>query len=136
MEMGWIASLLFFMPMCKLLKNSRQRKIFRDGQVVWAHIIQVNNVLWSPSTIAGPENPEDDDAPGELVFAVAPSGRVTPDYLQGVAARLAALRGTEPADKNLKKIGDYLEAETVRAFGWKGSISPTAICVTRIFRSS
>ena len=111
-EGGCLYSLLFWIPMCKLLKGSRQREIFRDGVVVWGHIIQANMVLFSPSQDQG------DDAPGELVFAVDPSSRVTPEYLEGVAERLGSLRGSQNGNPELDQIGAYLEAETVRAFGW------------------
>ena len=110
---GCLYSLLFWIPMCKLLKPSRQRDIFRNGVVVWGHIIQANMVLFSPS------NDDGDDAPGELVFAVDPSSRVTPEYLEGVAENLGSLRGSQNGSAELDRIGAYLEAETVRAFGWQ-----------------
>lgn len=56
-EGSWIASFLFFIPMCKLLKRSRQKNIFGQGNVVWAHTIQANSVLFGPSEVAGPDNP-------------------------------------------------------------------------------
>lgn len=118
MTAGWMYALMFFIPICKLLKNSRQRSIFRLGQVVWGHIIQANGALWSPSETAGPGNEEADDAPGELVFSLDVAGRVTPDYLEPIAENLAALRTQGPVDAELKPIADYLEAETVRVFGW------------------
>lgn len=130
LDNGWIYGLLFFIPMCKLLKNSRQRSIFRRGQVVWGHVIQANSVLWSPSQIAGPGREEADDAPGELVFSLDVSGRVNPEYLAAVAENLAGLRGQPTADPELKPIADYLEAETVRAFGWSvpKRLSPQVPC--------
>ncbi len=128
---GWIYGILaLFFPMCKLLKTSRQRSIFRDGQVVWGHVIQANNVLWEPSETAGPGNEEADDAPGELVFSLDVTGRVTPPELETIAEELASLRGEDFDDPELQKFADYLEAETVRAFGWNvpKHISPKAPC--------
>lgn len=123
-ESGWVYGLLFWVPLCKLMKNSRQRNIFGNGVVVWAHVIQANNVLWSPS------NNPDDDAPGELVFANDPQGQVTPESLGPVAVQLGQLRGADHGDKALNRIGNYLEAENVRAFGWEvpRSVSRSATC--------
>lgn len=128
---GWVYGILaLFFPMCKLLKTSRQRSIFRDGQVVWGHVIQANDVLWGPSQSAGPGNEESDDAPGELVFSLDVEGRVTPPQLETIAEELGSLRGDDFDDPELQKIADYLEAETVRAFGWSvpKRISPKVPC--------
>ncbi|WP_146404029.1 hypothetical protein [Planctomycetes bacterium CA13] len=116
--MGWICGWLFFIPLCKLLKNSRQREIFRKGKVVWAHIIQVNDTLFTQSLSGGAGDQDDDDAPGELVFSLDTSGRCTPETLMPIADKIGMLRGQNLSDPELKRIGDYLEAETVRAFGW------------------
>lgn len=115
MEMSWVYGFLFFVPLCKLLKSSRQKSIFRQGNVVWAHVIQANNVLWEPPD----PTPEDNgDAPGELVFSLDTTGRVTPPYLESLAEKLGETRGQSFADPEIMKIGNYLDAETVRAFGW------------------
>ncbi|TWU07523.1 hypothetical protein [Stieleria varia] len=115
MEMSWVYGWLFFVPLCKLLKSSRQRSIFRQGSVVWAHIIQANGELWGPAT---PTREDNGDAPGEMVFSLDTTGKITPAYLASVAEKIAATRGQPSNDAELKRIGDYLEAETVRAFGW------------------
>ena len=80
---SWIYGLLFFLPMCKLLKNSRQRSIFRHGQVVWGHIIQANGALWS-SSLKSDWRDGGDDAAGELVFSPAVAGCITPCFTDGV----------------------------------------------------
>lgn len=127
MDYSWAYWLLFFVPICKLLKSSRQRSVFRHGKVVWAHVIQANNVLWDPPD---PTHEDNGDAPGELVFSLDVGGRVTPVYLEPLAERLAQTRGQPLGDAELRRIGDYLDAETVRVFGWNvpKQLSPQVPC--------
>lgn len=119
-----IFNFLFFVPICKLLKNSRQRDLFRNGKVVWGHVIQANDCLWMPDTSPA----KNDDAPGELVFAC--DSEVNPPYLERIATKLASLRGDQHEDPDLARIGNYLEAETKRVFGWSvpKSVSPDVPC--------
>ncbi|MEO1614920.1 MAG: hypothetical protein AAFV88_03665 [Planctomycetota bacterium] len=127
MKLAWVYGLLFFSPICKLLKSSRQKSIFGRGKVVWAHVIQANTMLWEPHE----PTPEDDgDAPGELVFSLDTTGRVTPESLKPIAEELAGTRGQTMGDPDLQRIADYLEAETVRVFGWDvpKPISPNTAC--------
>jgi hypothetical protein len=113
--------------MCKLLKTSRQRAIFRNGLIVWGHIIQANGALFFPGD---PDDESDDSAPGELVFSTDTTGQVNPEYLARVAQQLKALKHTTPADPQLRAIADYLTEETVRVFGWDApqQFSPHVPC--------
>ncbi|MDR2625693.1 MAG: hypothetical protein LBC37_05110 [Zoogloeaceae bacterium] len=83
--------------------------LLREGRVVWGALIQANNNLFASGT---------DDLPAEVVYSI--DGSVPPDVLAPVAQALFALRKQLPpqADDALKKCADYLNAETVRAFGW------------------
>lgn len=129
---GWIDSLFsllfFFEPLCRRLNDSRQRLIFQRGQVVWGHIIQANGELWGP--IEPGADADWHNRPGELVFSNDDSGRVTPEFLEPIAERIGGLRGDDHDDPELDKIGNYLEAQTVRAFGWDvpKQLSPRVPC--------
>lgn len=39
----------------------RQRNIWREGKIVWGHIIVANRALWQPG---------EDDLPGEVVYSL------------------------------------------------------------------
>ena len=130
MPEAWIFSLMFFVPLCKLIKKSRQKRIFEKGQVVWGHIIQANNTLWVPATREAMQSKGTDFYPGELVFSPDPKKQVTPEFLGEVAERLVGLREKPSNAPELKQISDYLRAETVRAYGWAvpPRLSPKVDC--------
>lgn len=86
---------------------SAQRKVFRDGVIVWGHLIQANGGLFVP----GQQN-----LPGEMVYCLQSHG-LDPQELGNVATELATLKGTQPTSHALREIADYLTDEMIRVFG-------------------
>ena len=99
-----------------------QKRILRDGLVVWGHLIQANMLLFKPGPM---------DHPGEVVYCPERLRRVDPDELATVAHRLGSLKGTSPRDENLRSIADYLTNERIRVFGLEvpRSVSPRLRCM-------
>lgn len=97
--------------LCKPL--AAQRAVFREGVIVWGHLIQANSGLFQPGH---------QDLPGELVYCLE-SRDISPEELGQVAANLAALKGTQPTSSDLRHIADYLTDEMIRVFGLP--VSPT-----------
>ena len=84
------------------------KSVFRDGEVVWGHIIQANSQLFQPG---------DEDAPGELVYSLQDKNMVRTDQLAQLATRLFSLKGTTPTNPDLATIADYLTDQFIRVFG-------------------
>lgn len=84
-----------------------QRNVFRNGTIVWGHVIQAN---------AGLYQPDRRNMPGEVVYSLSNSD-LTPVELASVAAQLYSLKGTRPATPGLRRIADYLSDEFERVFG-------------------
>jgi hypothetical protein len=103
--------------------------LLRDGVVVWGHLVQANQQLFSP----GPN-----DCPGEVVLCPDPKIVVDPAALQEVSRRIGRLKGTTPADAALAKIAHHLTNERTRVFGLPvpKSVSPTfpAVLCTIFFQ--
>lgn len=57
--------------------------VFRNGVVVWGHIIQANELLFEPGS---------DNCPGEIVYSIEDSENVTHEYLAKVAEELYNLK--------------------------------------------
>jgi len=114
--------------MATLFRNTNP--LFRDGVVVWGHVIQANQLMFQP----GSEN-----CPGEVVYSLAESHQVDPDTLAQVARDLFSLKGTHPNHPELNPIANYLTDEMIRVFGLPVPkvISPTLPCqisTTMFFR--
>ena len=90
-------------PLMQFYKN--QDLIREQGQVVWGHIVQANQLLFQPGS---------DDCPAAVVYSSDPwfDGHV--DVLEEIATQLFELKGTRPADPQLAQIARYLTAETER----------------------
>ncbi len=95
--------------------------LFREGTVVWGHVIQANQLLFEKGT---------HNHPGEVVYSLADSNRVNPEYLQHVAHQLYLLKGTQPDEPELAPIADYLTNQRIRVFGLTvpSIISPSLRC--------
>lgn len=95
--------------------------LFREGTVVWGHIIQANANLFQRG---------DKDHPGEVVFSLSDSREASPENLRQVAWSVGSLRGTTHADRSLTAIGKYLENERIRVFGVPvpRAVSPDVDC--------
>ncbi|MCO4780823.1 MAG: DUF695 domain-containing protein [Candidatus Cloacimonetes bacterium] len=84
------------------------KDVFINGIIVWAKVIQANQLVWEPG---------DDDVPGEIVYSFDEAINKNPKYLIPVAKKLFALKETKPEDRKLREIADYLTNERTRVFG-------------------
>jgi hypothetical protein len=108
----------------------RKRELYVEGEVVWGVVIQANRLLNS----AGGKN-----HPGELVYPLSTGSAVRPNDLGEIAARLAGLKYSAPANPELGFIAHYLTDQRIRvlALPVPRSISPyveCAISTTMFFR--
>ena len=97
-------------------------RAFTRGTIVWGHVVQANNILFSNET--------DFDAPGEVVYSLTDTSPAIPLFLEKIARQLFSLKGTAPRDPQLQPIAAYLTDEMIRVFGLSvpKSISPKAEC--------
>jgi hypothetical protein len=95
----WIDSLMWI--------YGKQGTVRRHGQVVWGHIVQANEALFSRGFL---------DLPADVVYSFDPYFDTAVDELAGIASGLFGLKGTRPADKALRPIARHLTAETTRAW--------------------
>ncbi len=133
----WVTKLRFGDALAKLVQNSTLRDLFKTGIVVWGHVIQANEELFSP---APPCDSYIYDRAGEVVFDVHCGTLQTPLDLQCVAGELASLKYSDDLNPELQPWADYLIAETVRVVGWqvptKLTASTTCFVSTTLFRRS
>ncbi len=119
----WLTKLRFGDALAKLVQNNTLRRLFKTGMVVWGHVIQANEELYSPA-------PSSDgytyDRAGEVVFQVHGDSLQTPLELQRVAIALASLKYADALGSELQCWADYLTAETVRVVGWQVPVRLTA----------
>jgi len=133
----WVTKLRLGDVLAKLVQNNTLRRLFRDGDIVWGHVIQANLELFEPA-------PSIDsytyDRPGEIVFSLDDPAVATPSLLEQVASYLAALKYVGGLDIELQPWAEYLNAETIRVVGKQvpAKISPAAKCFvsTTLFRRS
>jgi hypothetical protein len=93
----------------------------REGIVVWGHIIQANNLLFSPGPF---------DCPGEVVYSLDGTNPVDPDELGSIASALFSLKHTKPSDPDLASVANYLTNQMIRVLGKPvpRAISPGLAC--------
>ena len=133
----WITKLRFGDALAKLVQNTTLRRLFRTGRIVWGHVIQANDELFTPA-------PSMDsytyDRAGEIVFSLEDRVIVTPGHLEHVASELSGLKDVDDLDGELQSWADYLNAETTRVAGWQvpTRLSPCTLCFvsTTLFRRS
>jgi hypothetical protein len=84
-----------------------QRKLFTTGRVVWANIVQANQLLFAP----GP-----DDSPAEAVYSFDPGleSDAAIHILKDLGHRLFALKGTTPPGPRLAEFARAITDERER----------------------
>lgn len=102
-----------------LIRNARN--LYRDGVIVWGHVVQANELMFEDGN---------DNCPGEVVYSLDDSDRVPPMLLGEVASRIFQLKNTQPSDARLRHIADHLTNELTRVFGLSvpSSLSPFFRC--------
>jgi iron-sulfur cluster assembly accessory protein len=86
---------------------AHQDQILRDGVVRWAAVVHANSTLFRPLPVA---------SGAQVVYAREPG--VPLSALREVARRAYALKGTQPADPQLRRLADMLTDEMERALDW------------------
>jgi hypothetical protein len=96
-------------------------KLRRNGKVVWGHLIQANNLLYSPGG---------GDCPAEVVYSLDDSNPIDVEELGRVAGSLGSLKHARPEDPDLASVADYLTSEWTRVYGRPvpRAISPRHSC--------
>ncbi len=79
----WLTRLRFGDALARLIQNKTLRALFREGVVVWGHVIQANLELFNPAPWSDSYTY---DRPGEIVFSFDQGAHV-PQQLSHVAAR-------------------------------------------------
>ena len=93
-------------PLYALYK--RQKKVRREGVVVWAVFVQSNQMNFRP----GPT-----DFGGSMIYSLDPYYDENFGELQSMAADLFALKGTDQADADAATFARMLTLETSRSMG-------------------
>lgn len=102
-------------------------RLWREGIVVWGHLIQANYVLFAPGEL---------DCPGELVIALDRDPHIDPIMLQSIARLIGDLKHRKPVDPQLAPISHYLADERTRVFGAevpKSIRGPFRCCISTTF---
>lgn len=90
--------------------------LLENGNVVWAHLVQANELLFEYGNYS---------CPASVVFSPSPKDIINLDILAQAAGRVFDLKHTTPTDPVLLKIARALTDEFTRTFGVK---LPDAIC--------
>jgi hypothetical protein len=84
----------------------KQNKIYSDGVVVWAHIVQANSNLFSKGVV---------ESGASIIYSPDPAFDDKPDALGIVAQTLFAIKGTAQSDPGLAGFSRMLANEMDRA---------------------
>jgi hypothetical protein len=102
-----LMSALFLLRGDKLRIVLRDQGLLRDGgRVVWGSLVQANNILFDPANRQ--------TLPANVIYSPDHyfDGRVS--VLQRIAHQIFELKGTSPADKELKKFARAITDELLR----------------------
>lgn len=83
--------------------------LIREGTVVWAHLIQANELLFRDGW---------DDCPALVVYCLDPNERDLPGKLQEIASRVFSLRYKKPEDISLQPIAASITDEYSMVLGF------------------
>ncbi len=92
--------------MLELFQNAS--RVYREGGVVWGHLVQANTLLFERG---------EDDCPAEVLFSLEDPKLVDPNALAHLAHDIFCLKGTTPANPELLPIAEHLTDEMTRVFG-------------------
>lgn len=133
----WVTKLRLGDALARLVQNRTLRRLFRNGKIVWGHVIQANGELYEPAPAVDSYTY---DRAGELVFSLDDRVVCGPGQLERIAVQLAGLRCAAELDSELQPWADYLNAETARVVGRQvpDRIAPwaTSFVSTTLFRRS
>ena len=90
--------------------STTQLRLLAEGKIFWAALVQANKLMFSPGTA---------DCPGLLVYSTDQHFDARPHELRAIASRILELKGSTPADPELKEIATVVTDEMARSLGWK-----------------
>jgi hypothetical protein len=108
----------------------RQKEIWREGKIVWGHIVVANRGLYRPGK---------DDLPGEVVYSLNAADQEALEKLPKVANALSDAKFAEKEPDEFapqeREIVEHLRQERERAFGMRvpTSVSHGLECYTSTF---
>lgn len=82
-----------------------QRKLFKEGKVVWGHIVQANNALFEPGK---------GNYPADMLYSLDPYFDNNLEALERIAHRLYGLKGKEVEDEEARYFSDAITDEHTR----------------------
>ncbi|MEB3754669.1 hypothetical protein [Acinetobacter sp. MD2(2019)] len=94
-------------PLIELYRQ--QSLLLNEGQIVWAAIVQANNLLFSEGNM---------DHPAQLVYSQTQDFDDNPEYLSEVAAQIYALKNTIPDQMELHALAEMVTNEHERGVNW------------------
>lgn len=95
-------------PLYEILKQ--QQLLLTQGTIVWAALVQANNLLFSPGDV---------DCPAQLVYSRDPCFDSRPQELSAIASAIFKLKNTAPSDPAEKAMADRVTDEMDRTMGWR-----------------
>ena len=103
----------------------RMPYMLTHGRIVWGHIVQANQLLFQRGS---------QDCPAAVVYCPAGTAAASPQYLQYLARMLFSLKGTTPADPELRPLANSLTNEVDRPYGIRvpEKLSPRAACMMSV----
>lgn len=82
--------------------------LWKNGRVVWGHIVQANNQLFSPGRY---------DCPGEVVYSMESNDSIAVNDLASVASKIFELKHSKVRSPSTEPIAQHLENQMTRVFG-------------------
>lgn len=95
-------------PLLEIIRQ--QRRLMTEGRIVWAALVQANNLLFEEG---------EHDHPAMLVFSEDAYFESRPHELRAIADKIYQLKSTEPEDPEEKLVAASVTNEMNRNMGWK-----------------
>jgi hypothetical protein len=89
---------------------AQQTLLLTQGDIMWAGLVQANNLLFEPGT---------SDCPAQLVYSRDAWFDGRPKELREIAHTLFSLKNTRPDDPAKRAVADRITNEMDRSMGWR-----------------
>ena len=88
----------------------QQKRLLTEGRIVWAALVQANNLLFEEG---------EHDHPAMLVYSEDPYFESRPHELRAIADKIYQLKSTEPEDPEERLVAASVTNEMNRNMGWQ-----------------
>lgn len=88
----------------------QQLKLLNHGNIVWAAVVQANNLLFKDGPM---------DHPVHIVYSSTQDFDNNPEYLSEVASKIYSLKNAVPDDIQLSKLAEMVTNEQERGLDWE-----------------